>query len=33
VALPTDVTVRRSETPVRIAGPDLDFFTALGKLD
>jgi NAD+ kinase len=30
---PTDVTVRRSETPVRIAGPDLDFFAALGKLD
>ncbi|MFD1513674.1 NAD(+)/NADH kinase [Halomarina rubra] len=33
VTTPTDVTVRRSATPVRIAGPDLDFFAALGKLD
>jgi NAD+ kinase len=33
VPTPTDVTVRRAETPMRIAGPDLDFFTALGKLD
>ena len=33
VAPPTDVTIRRSTTPVRIAGPDLDFFTALAKLD
>ncbi|MFC6837632.1 NAD(+)/NADH kinase [Halomarina ordinaria] len=30
---PAEVTVRRSETPLRIAGPDLDFFAALGKLD
>ncbi|MWG34176.1 NAD(+)/NADH kinase [Halomarina oriensis] len=33
VETPTDVTIRRSETPMRIAGPDLDFFAALGKLD
>lgn len=30
---PAHVTVRRAEVPVRIAGPDLDFFAALGKLD
>jgi len=30
---PTDVRVRRAETPVRIAGPELDFFAALGKLE
>ncbi|MFC5972031.1 NAD(+)/NADH kinase [Halomarina salina] len=33
VTPPTDVTIRRSGTPVRIAGPDLDFFAALAKLD
>ncbi len=30
---PATVTVRRAEVPARIAGPDLDFFAALGKLD
>ena len=30
---PTDVTVTRADTPVRVAGPELDFFAALGKLD
>jgi NAD+ kinase len=29
---PAAVTVERAEDPVRIAGPPLDFFTALGKL-
>jgi len=29
----TDIALRRAETPVRVAGPDLNFFTALGKLD
>jgi NAD+ kinase len=33
VRLPATVTVRRAETPVRVAGPPLDFFAALGKLD
>ncbi|WP_254545676.1 NAD(+)/NADH kinase [Halomarina pelagica] len=30
---PAEVTIRRAETPLRIAGPDLEFFAALGKLD
>ncbi|MFC7156682.1 NAD(+)/NADH kinase [Halomarina halobia] len=30
---PAEVTIRRADTPLRIAGPDLDFFAALGKLD
>jgi NAD+ kinase len=29
---PAEVRLRRAETPVYIAGPPLDFFTALGKL-
>jgi NAD+ kinase len=29
---PATVTVGRAGTPVRVAGPPLDFFTALGKL-
>jgi len=29
---PTTVTVRRTDPPVRIAGPELDFFSALDKL-
>ncbi|MEF8809028.1 NAD(+)/NADH kinase [Natronomonas sp.] len=30
---PTNVRIRRAENPVRIAGPPLDFFAALGKLE
>jgi len=30
---PTSVSLRLAETPVRIAGPPLEFFTALGKLE
>jgi NAD+ kinase len=30
---PAEITVKKTETPVHIAGPDLDFFAALGKLD
>ncbi len=30
---PGEVHIERAETPVRIAGPPLDFFTALGKLE
>jgi NAD+ kinase len=30
---PDEIRVERAETPVRIAGPPLDFFTALGKLE
>ena len=30
---PTRVTLRRAPDPVHVAGPPLDFFTALGKLD
>jgi NAD+ kinase len=33
LAPPTTVTVSRAGEPVRIAGPSLDFFTALGKLE
>ncbi len=33
VVPPTEVTLERAETPVYIAGPPLDFFTALGKLE
>ena len=29
---PVEVTIRRAETPMRIAGPAADFFEALGKL-
>jgi NAD+ kinase len=32
VTTPAEVRVRRTDPPVRIAGPDLDFFSALGKL-
>jgi NAD+ kinase len=30
---PGEITVERAGTPVRIAGPPLDFFAALGKLE
>lgn len=30
---PTALTLERAAEPVRIAGPDLDFFAALGKLE
>lgn len=30
---PTRVSISRAETPVHVAGPELDFFAALGKLD
>jgi NAD+ kinase len=30
---PSQVTLQRAEDPVRVAGPPLDFFTALGKLE
>ncbi|WP_224334438.1 NAD(+)/NADH kinase [Haloprofundus halobius] len=30
---PTEVEIRRAETPLRIAGPSSDFFEALNKLD
>ena len=30
---PARVTIQRAENPVRVAGPSLDFFTALGKLE
>jgi len=30
---PTQVTIERAEQPVRVAGPPLEFFTALGKLE
>jgi NAD+ kinase len=30
---PAEVTVARTESPVRLAGPTSDFFEALGKLD
>ncbi|GAB7092932.1 NAD(+)/NADH kinase [Halolamina litorea] len=30
---PTTVTVRTAETPIRIAGPDAEFFEALNKLE
>lgn len=30
---PGQVTLHRADVPVRIAGPELHFFTALGKLD
>lgn len=33
VAAPTTVTVGRADTPLNIAGPPLDFFAGLGKLD
>jgi len=33
IETPTQVTLRRAEDPVRVAGPPLDFFTALGKLE
>lgn len=33
VELPTRVTLERADQPVRVAGPPLDFFAALGKLD
>ena len=33
VDLPSTVSLRPAETPVRIAGPRLEFFTALGKLE
>ncbi|WP_135665995.1 NAD(+)/NADH kinase [Halorhabdus rudnickae] len=30
---PTQVTIERAEQPVEVAGPTLEFFTALGKLE
>ncbi|WP_254840645.1 NAD(+)/NADH kinase [Natronomonas marina] len=33
VTPPTNVRLRRAEEPVRIAGPPLEFFAALGKLE
>lgn len=33
IETPTRVTLRRADDPVRVAGPPLDFFTALGKLE
>ncbi|QCJ46221.1 MULTISPECIES: NAD(+)/NADH kinase [Haloprofundus] len=33
VSPPTEVEIRRAETPLRIAGPSSDFFEALNKLD
>ncbi|WP_136689790.1 NAD(+)/NADH kinase [Halorhabdus amylolytica] len=30
---PTQVTIERAEQPVQVAGPALEFFTALGKLE
>ena len=30
---PTKITLQRASDPVRVAGPPLDFFTALGKLE
>jgi NAD+ kinase len=30
---PTALTVARAAEPLRVAGPPLDFFAALGKLD
>ncbi|PSP98979.1 NAD(+) kinase [Halobacteriales archaeon QS_4_70_19] len=33
VTPPTQVEIRRAAEPLRIAGPPLDFFAALGKLD
>lgn len=33
LSLPTEVTVTTTEPPVRIAGPEVDFFEALGKLE
>lgn len=33
VSPPTEVTVARTDDPVRLAGPTADFFEALGKLD
>jgi len=33
LAAPAQVTLERAERPVRIAGPPLDFFAALGKIE
>jgi NAD+ kinase len=33
VTPPTQIAVRRADEPLRVAGPPLDFFAALGKLD
>lgn len=33
VDVPADVRIRITDSPVRIAGPDRDFFEALGKLE
>jgi NAD+ kinase len=30
---PARITVGRADDPLRVAGPPLDFFAALGKLD
>ena len=32
IELPAEITVGRTEPPVRLAGPVADFFEALGKL-
>jgi len=33
VTPPSEIRLQRAETPVYVAGPPLDFFTALGKLE
>ncbi|WP_415382812.1 NAD(+)/NADH kinase [Halosimplex sp. TS25] len=33
LSVPAQVTLERAEEPVRIAGPPLDFFAALGKIE
>lgn len=33
LATPTEVTIERAAEPVRLAGPEVNFFEALGKLD
>ncbi|MFB6141280.1 MAG: NAD(+)/NADH kinase [Halosimplex sp.] len=33
LSVPAQVTVERADQPVRIAGPPLDFFAALGKIE
>jgi NAD+ kinase len=33
VVPPSEIRLSRAETPVYVAGPPLDFFTALGKLE
>ncbi|WP_049947755.1 NAD(+)/NADH kinase [Candidatus Halobonum tyrrellensis] len=33
VAVPTEVRIERADPPMRVAGPDVDFFEALNKLE